>query len=412
MTPRVWRRWRVSHEFFDTVGLTRVLGRTFTRPRGPARWPASRGHQRRALGSVVPARPAALGRTIRLDDTEWQVVGVLPDGSDFGTLQVWAPRRISAVLRIAAGDRAWICGCRSAALRRPHPRDNHPIFVIGRLDAGATVRCCRRSSTPITADLEREYPQANDARGAFVEPIDAVVFGPIRTTLYVLVAAVALVLLVACTPTWPTCCWRVRHHACTRSRCARRSARAPRVWRDSSGWRAPCWCGCDCSAFSSPRGAVRVLRTLAPATIPRADELQLDGGARCHGRRVADHRTHPRPPAHAARAPPQSACVAAGRRPRQCRQSTSTARALGTRGGATGHGDHAHGGSRAAHSQSLDAAAGEPRLRRVARVQGRVCAAASRYPQNFAQFPNWPERRSGSTPELHHGWRRFPVWNP
>ena len=46
-------------------------------------------------------------------------------------------------------------------------------------------------------DLERAYP-ANRARGISVEPLEAVVFGPVRPALLVLLAAVALVLLVAC----------------------------------------------------------------------------------------------------------------------------------------------------------------------------------------------------------------------
>ena len=49
----------------------------------------------------------------------------------------------------------------------------------------------------ISADLERAYPE-NPARGVFVEPLSTVVFGPVRPALLVLLAAVGLVLLVAC----------------------------------------------------------------------------------------------------------------------------------------------------------------------------------------------------------------------
>ena len=50
----------------------------------------------------------------------------------------------------------------------------------------------------IAADLERTYPDANDQRGVNVEPVTEVVFGPVRPALFVLLGAVALVLLVAC----------------------------------------------------------------------------------------------------------------------------------------------------------------------------------------------------------------------
>ena len=52
--------------------------------------------------------------------------------------------------------------------------------------------------TSIAADLEQVHP-ANAGRGVFVEPFRQVVFGPVRPALYLLLVAVALVLLVACT---------------------------------------------------------------------------------------------------------------------------------------------------------------------------------------------------------------------
>ncbi|MGH9314291.1 MAG: ADOP family duplicated permease, partial [Vicinamibacterales bacterium] len=78
------------------------------------------------------------------------------------------------------------------------PRDTHPLFVLGRLAPSATHRSAQEEMTAITADLERAYREANDARGAFVEPMRDVVFGPVRPALLVLLGAVGLVLLVAC----------------------------------------------------------------------------------------------------------------------------------------------------------------------------------------------------------------------
>ena len=84
---------------------------------------------------------------------------------------------------------------------QPNPerfsRDTHPLFVLGKLAPSATHRGGQEEMTAITADLERAYKQANDGRGAFVEPLREVVFGPVRPALLVLLGAVGLVLLVA-----------------------------------------------------------------------------------------------------------------------------------------------------------------------------------------------------------------------
>jgi putative ABC transport system permease protein len=82
--------------------------------------------------------------------------------------------------------------------RRTSNRDNHPIFMAGRLAKGVSAALGQEEMGSIAADLERTYPQSNDARGAHVEPLSDVVFGGVRPALLVLVGAVALVLLVAC----------------------------------------------------------------------------------------------------------------------------------------------------------------------------------------------------------------------
>ena len=50
----------------------------------------------------------------------------------------------------------------------------------------------------ISSRLEREYPQANAGWGATVIPLQELIVGDIRTSLVMLLAAVALVLLIAC----------------------------------------------------------------------------------------------------------------------------------------------------------------------------------------------------------------------
>lgn len=186
----------VSHEFLPALGVTPVAGRLLseaeTREGGPRAVLISE-----ALWETQFARSAsAIGGRLRLDDVDWTIVGVLPRSADFGTLQLL--KRADYGRSFAErGDRArvdvWF-GLRPGA---DASRDNHPILVVGRLAPGATAASAQQELAGIMADLERAYP-SNAARGAYVEPLQQVVFGSVRPALLVLLGSVALVLLVAC----------------------------------------------------------------------------------------------------------------------------------------------------------------------------------------------------------------------
>lgn len=187
----------VSHEFLPMTGIRPLLGRWITpaddQPGAPA--VALIGED---LWERLFARdPGVIGRTIRLDDTQVTVIGVLPDGADLGSLQLLSAADYSR----AFADRGRRVEVEVWMPLRPDPastpRSTHPIFVLGRLAPGATPDEAQREMSAIMADLEAAWPE-NQARGAWIEPFSEVVFGPVRPALLVLLSAVALVLLVAC----------------------------------------------------------------------------------------------------------------------------------------------------------------------------------------------------------------------
>ena len=179
------------------LGLQPIAGRVFTadedRPGGPNVVVISEHLWERSFNR----RPSAVGETLRLDDRPYVVVGVMPAGADFGVLQILS----SAAYSRGFADR----GMRTeidiwTPLQgdvRQLPRSTHPIFVIGRLNPQSTHDAAHGELATIAANLERAYPE-NAARGANVEALDRVVFGPVRPALFILLAAVGLVLLVAC----------------------------------------------------------------------------------------------------------------------------------------------------------------------------------------------------------------------
>jgi predicted permease len=188
----------VSASAIPMLGLHPLAGRTFTadedRPGGPRVVLISESLWERSFGRDL----SAVGQTLRLDDRAAVIVGVMPDGSDFGVLQVlsaaaysrgFADRGIKTAVDVWAPMQGDV---------RELPRSTHPIFVVGRLAAGATAASAQSEMTGIASDLEKAYPDDNAARGVHVEALTSVIFGPVRPALIVLLTSVGLVLLVAC----------------------------------------------------------------------------------------------------------------------------------------------------------------------------------------------------------------------
>jgi predicted permease len=186
-----------SHELLPMLGLRPVVGRVFTPEEdakaGPHVALISDSLWEREFGRS----PGAVGRSLRLDDEAWTIIGVMPPDADFGVLQVLT----SAAYSRAFADRGERARVDIWVPLQPDPaqlpRSTHPLIVIARLAPGATFDAAQSEIAGIAADLERGFPE-NAARGANVEPLTRVILGPVRPALYVLIGAVVLLLLVAC----------------------------------------------------------------------------------------------------------------------------------------------------------------------------------------------------------------------
>ena len=168
---------------FSTLGINVNLGRTFTPEEDKA------GGQNVTLISYSLWRRRfsgtqdVIGRSITLDDKAYTIIGVLPQ--DYQVLlqipdvvlpfEPWA--------KTLPDDRAW------------HPG----ISPIARLKPGVSLEQARSELTGIAQALEKQYPIYNTGTGAFVNPIQDQMVENARPALLVLMGAVALVLLIACT---------------------------------------------------------------------------------------------------------------------------------------------------------------------------------------------------------------------
>ena len=169
--------YRVTPGFFQVLGAKASAGRLFTageeRPGGSLAIVITDAFWRRQFN----ARPDAVGSTVKYGDQFFTIVGV-----------VEPPVRYPARADIYAP--AW--------LAPETPRSAHNYRVIGRLKKGVTLAQAQAEMLTIAKGLEEQYPNSNLGKSVVVVPLQELLVGDTRQTLYVLLAAVGLVLLIAC----------------------------------------------------------------------------------------------------------------------------------------------------------------------------------------------------------------------
>lgn len=177
-----------SWDLLPTLGVNPELGRGFTadeEKRGTkvilishALWESQFGGDK-----------SILGRSVNLSGDLYTIIGVMPPSFRF---PVTAPQ-----------NGIWTTLALDDDPSDPHPattnRGSHFLSVIGRLKPGVTVAQASQDLNTIANNLAKQYPVTNwrhDAARA--ESLLSALIGDTRTALLVVLAAVALVLLIAC----------------------------------------------------------------------------------------------------------------------------------------------------------------------------------------------------------------------
>src|SRR5688572_14312464 len=256
---------RVSSELFPLLGVTPILGRTFTPDEDVFGAPrvaiVSEALWQRRLGS----NPDLAGRSlvVVLNGVSHAVVGVLPRGFRLPEADVFVPLALEPFTLTQPGNRA--------------------LTVIGRLRNAATPAqaaeefdaIARRVSTGEGGPVLRS-PKGEGGWGAVAVPLNDHLTGPARPTLLIAWGAVALVLLIACANTASLMLARSasrRHEiAICRALGASRARLAARVLNESL---ALAVAG---GALGLPLAValLKVVVTLAPPDLPRLDGIGLD----------------------------------------------------------------------------------------------------------------------------------------
>jgi predicted permease len=185
----------VTSNYFNTLGLRPYEGRFFlpdedTKPGAAAVAVLGYSAWQSRFGGVSNI----VGRTIKLNDTSFTIIGVAPKGfkglyAVFGP-DIWVPSMMAEQVLPSQQERALT----DRAI---------PLFTgIGRLSPGITLAQAQAELKIDSASLESEHPETNQGQNLIARPLAEAAYGPegqaLRFGGAFLMAIVGLVLLIAC----------------------------------------------------------------------------------------------------------------------------------------------------------------------------------------------------------------------
>lgn len=255
--PEHLQGYWVSASFFELLGVRPQHGRGLLsdedRPGGAPVALISHGLWERRFGSDR----AVVGDAITLDGEPVTVVGIMPADFRFGeVVDIWLPLALNPIVGRGRQVR-W-------------------VDVVARLAPGSRLEGAREEVAAFLQRLEEDHPDANGGLGATVEDLQTAVVGDVRSTLWILLGGVGLVLLIACANISNLLLARLaarRHEFATRSALGAGRGRIVRQTLTES---------LTLSFLGAVGGAVlafwllEMLRVVGPADLPRLQEVALD----------------------------------------------------------------------------------------------------------------------------------------
>ncbi len=251
---------RVSPRLFELLGVPPRLGRTLDNgdevPGNERLVVLTHASWARRFGSD----PDIVGASVELDTEAYRVVGVMPDGFVFPpgdpSVEIYTPLTIGEA--------------------NPMDRPHRMYDAVGRLADEVSFDAAQEELDAIAAQIAADFPQSNEGWGITIVPIRDEVIGDIGATLWVLLAAVFAVLLIAC--------------ANVANLLIARSAEASLDFTIRSALGAGRWAlirrsladsillavGGGGSGVLLAVWGVSFLRSVIPAAVPRGDEVGID----------------------------------------------------------------------------------------------------------------------------------------
>lgn len=252
------RAWSVSSGFFEAVGSPVQLGRTFlpSEYAGDSEAVAILAHA--TWVQRFGAEPSMVGRTVTLDDHPVRIVGILHAWFDLPSpAEIWIPRPAQDY------DEA--------------QRAADYMTGYARLAPGATLEEARAEAEGIAASLAEEYPGTNAGLSFRMVPLREDLVGDARTPLLVLLGAVAGLLLIACANVAGLQLARGADREHEYALRAALGAGRARLLRYAALEGMHISVGGALLGIALTFGGIRAIRLLAPAELPRIDEVEVGG---------------------------------------------------------------------------------------------------------------------------------------
>ena len=246
----------VTPNYAGTLGITPALGRFLALPSGgPDEVVIGYAFWQRQFGGTS----TVLGHTLTLDGHPYTIVGAMPSGLPSGSFydpDVWTRLPLDAPAQVDRGT--------------------HVVAVYGRLRDGVSEQQGERDLKTVAARLAVAYPQTNKAWSVVTMPLLQQILGSVRPALTLLFAAAACVLLIGAANLANL--FLVRYLARERELALRTALGATRrrVVRELVIEALTLGTIACAVGVALAFGGVRALRVLAPATLPRLDQIGVD----------------------------------------------------------------------------------------------------------------------------------------
>jgi predicted permease len=171
---------RASANFFSVLGVDPVVGRTFQdgedKPGGPKVTVLTYGLWQRKFGGD----PNVVDKPLTINGESYTIIGVLPQTFQFALrpADLWLPYQPTP--------------------NQLSRRFMHGTNLIGRLKPGVSADQAQSELSVIASRIEQQYKDSHAGTVATLLPLQEEVVGNVRPILFVLLAAVGFVLLIAC----------------------------------------------------------------------------------------------------------------------------------------------------------------------------------------------------------------------